>query len=167
MALRKLSAFKSPSLSARLSRKAKGTHMKQYCIAAMFALASLGACQSGALEETPATPPASAGPVSVKPVMANPQNFDEADQQACSDFGGNYVRAGLAGYYNCFVDYADGGKACSDVSDCQGRCMAKNAQAFDPDAQGGQTGTCQLTDSPFGCYAEIVNGVVQPGLCVD
>jgi len=141
--------------------------MKPYFIAAIFTLASLGACQFGSVEEEPATPPVNTAPASLKPVMADLKNFNQADQTACIEFGGNYVRAGLLGYYNCFVDYADGGKTCSDVSDCEGRCMATNARAFDPDAPGGQTGTCQLTDSPFGCNSEIVAGVVQPGLCVD
>ena len=99
--------------------------------------------------------------------MSDPKTFTEADQKACIDFGGAYTRAGLLGYYHCFVDYADGGKTCSDLGDCEGRCMATELDNFDPNAPGGQTGTCQKTDSPFGCNSEIVGGVVQPGLCVD
>ena len=141
--------------------------MRKNFITAIFALGILGACQYGGGEDEGAAPPVRVepAPASVKPVFADPENFNETDQKACIDFGGTYTRAGLLGYYNCFVDYADGGKTCSDSGDCQGRCRATNG--FDSDAQGGQTGTCQRTDSPFGCYSEIVGGVVQPGLCVD
>ena len=143
--------------------------MRKFFITAIFALGILGACQYGGGEDEGATPPVRVEPASasVKPVFADPENFNETDQKACIDFGGNYTRAGLLGYYNCFVDYADGGKTCSDPGDCQGRCIATNATGFDPDAPGGQTGACQKTDSPFGCYSEIVGGVAQPGLCVD
>ena len=115
-------------------------------------------------EQRPVDVPAEAA---VKPQLQDPRNFNPADQKACVDFGGTYQQAGLLGAYNCFVDYDDGGKTCSDASDCQGRCFATFAHSYDPDAPGGHTGTCAANDSPFGCRSEIVEGVVQPGLCVD
>jgi len=138
--------------------------VKYFIIGSVLGL--LGACHHGAETELKEDTLPSAE-ASIKPTMSEPENFNEADQKACAEFGGNYTQAGLLGYYSCFVDYADGGKTCSDLSDCEGRCMATNASGFDPDASGGQTGKCQLTDSPFGCYSEIIEGVVQPGLCVD
>lgn len=133
-----------------------------------FATIVLVACEHKN-ESTPVVVGQADGPVAVavKPTMQDPKNFNEPDQTACSEFGGTYQQAGLLGYFNCFVAYDDGGKTCSDASDCQGNCFATAAVSFDPDAVGGQTGTCAVNDSPFGCRSEIINGVVQPGTCVD
>lgn len=140
--------------------------MRPYLICVILTCVLFGACQAGAGKDT-AEGLNPTAPASAKPVMSDPQNFNQADQKACTDFGGTYTQAGLLGSYNCFVDYADGGKVCSDISDCQGRCIATDTSRFDPDAPGGQVGTCQVNDNPFGCYSEIIGGFVQPGLCVD
>lgn len=96
-----------------------------------------------------------------KPKLADPQNFNEVDRDACTTFGGTYTRAGLLGAYNCFVDYNDGGTACTDSSQCEGKCISKDL-ATDP-----PTGTCQVDDNPFGCYAELREGLPPGILCVD
>lgn len=140
--------------------------MKQPLIALSLAFGALVGCQN-------AGDPASQAPVvaadagAQKPILSDPQTFNEADEKACTAFGGSYTRAGFLGYYHCFVSYADGGEVCSDSSECEGRCMATNASGYDPDAPDGQTGTCQKTDNPFGCFSAVVKGRVQPGLCVD
>lgn len=95
-------------------------------------------------------------------------NFDEAEKAACEADGGSYEIGGLGGQYYCVRTYSDGGKTCFDERDCEGICIASNQADFDPAGQSGaQWGKCSYTDSPFGCYAEVRNGVARPVLCVD
>lgn len=87
------------------------------------------------------------------------------DKEACAAKGGEIRQEGLLGTYRCTVPYADAGKACRDKSDCEGKCLL----GPDSDAATGEeaSGVCQANDSPFGCYAEIVDGKVAAALCVD
>jgi len=140
----------------------RGLNMTIKYLITAIAFGCVGACHHAGQLDEGADTTVTVGAVE-RPTLSDPSTFNEADQTACTDFGGTYTRAGLLGYYNCFVDYTDGGSVCSDTSDCEGRCMASSIQ--DTSAQ--QTGTCQLTSNPFGCNAEVINGVVQPGLCVD
>ncbi len=87
----------------------------------------------------------------------------EEERAICHAAGGEVMRAGLLGWENCIQPYSDAGAVCKDSSDCQGKCLADDMG--DMDQMG--TGSCQQTDSPFGCYAEMENGRVGPGLCVD
>ena len=86
-----------------------------------------------------------------------------AAQKQCVALGGTLQQAGRMGRYACYAQYADGGKTCSDSSECDGDCRAIG------DAQTGQAakGQCTPDNVPFGCYAEVENGVVGPYLCVD
>lgn len=65
----------------------------------------------------------------------------------------------------CVISYADAGKACSDKSDCQGRCLYKGEAPADPAAT--VTGQCQATSDPCGCFTTVVKGHPGPGMCVD
>ena len=89
-----------------------------------------------------------------------------AEERAqCEAVGGEVRPAGLLGAENCIQTYADAGKACSDTSDCQGLCMV-TGEFVDMDSAT-NTGQCQVTDSPFGCYQTVENGRATPALCVD
>lgn len=83
---------------------------------------------------------------------------------ACSVQGGTYGRGGLAGMWTCVIPYADAGKPCSDARDCQGACRAAPNQT---PVRGEAPGRCAASNSAFGCYSRVENGVVGPGLCVD
>lgn len=87
------------------------------------------------------------------------------DKEACAAKGGEVRQEGMLGTYRCTVPYADAGRICRDRSDCEGKCLL----GPDSEAATGEeaTGACQANDSPFGCYAELVDGKVAAALCVD
>ncbi|MEJ2795712.1 hypothetical protein WAE56_20100 [Iodobacter sp. LRB] len=100
---------------------------------------------------TTATPPASKAPPS--------------KAQSCALEGGEIKQGGIMGHSYCVKPYPDAGKTCRDSTDCQGKCLAELGT---PQAEDGkQTGHCQANTLPFGCYAEVKNGNIGPGLCVD
>lgn len=122
----------------------------------------LGACT------TPPSPSPLAVAIPVSPTLENPEDFNDKDRDTCTTAGGQYEMGGLLGYFRCTMDYADGGKTCSDTSECGGQCLATETSKFDPHKIiENQTGICQMNDNPFGCYEVIVKGVVQPTLCMD
>ncbi len=93
------------------------------------------------------------------------QKITEIEVVDCQQQGGNLQRAGLMGCYTCIVEYADGGKTCSDSSECQGDCL--NYDDFIPTDKINQTGQCAKDNSPFGCYQVIEKGVAKSAMCVD
>lgn len=87
------------------------------------------------------------------------------DKEGCAAKGGEVRQEGMLGTYRCTVPYADAGKTCTDKSDCEGKCLLPpESEAATGEAA---TGACQANDSPFGCYAEIVDGKIAAALCVD
>ncbi len=93
------------------------------------------------------------------------QKITEKEVIDCQQQGGKLQRAGLMGCYTCIVEYADGGKTCSDSSECQGDCL--NYDDFISTGKINQTGQCAKDNSPFGCYQVIEKGVAKYALCVD
>ena len=95
-------------------------------------------------------------------------SWDAIDHQACAAAGGRVEMAGMLGHYRCTIPFADGGAVCRDSSECEGRCMAGPDTDYSPGPSPvQQTGTCAMTDNPFGCYSTIEGGVPTPMLCVD
>ena len=62
----------------------------------------------------------------------------------------------------CTIPTGDAGKSCTDSSECERRCLTGVGE---PGKQ--VTGQCQSSNQPFGCWAEVLKGVAQPGLCID
>lgn len=91
------------------------------------------------------------------------QSLAEIDKEACASSGGEVRQEGMLGMYRCVKPFADAGKACRSRSDCDGKCLATDDAM--PDAE--VVGVCQAVDSPFGCYAEVEGGKIQPAICVD
>lgn len=85
------------------------------------------------------------------------------DQEACRADGGEVRQEGMLGMYRCVKPYADAGKECRSNSDCEGMCLSTGDALVGEEA----TGTCQVNDSPFGCYAEVEDGKVTDAICVD
>ena len=107
----------------------------------------------------PSPPPQSETPyVKIAGEIATP-----AEREACEAAGGTVQRAGLLGWENCVIPYADGGKVCSDNSECLGQCRYTG----DWPPKGDVTGLCQKDNMPFGCYSEMQGGQPTPMLCVD
>ncbi len=84
----------------------------------------------------------------------------EAD---CTKAGGQWKQVGLAGSLACVLKTKDAGKSCTDSSQCEERCLA----IVDEKDSTKMIGQCQTTNQPFGCFAEMKNGVAQPPLCID
>ena len=80
----------------------------------------------------------------------------------CRKDGGFIERAGMLGAERCTQRFSDGGNVCLDSRDCQGKCMTTT----DAGKQN-VSGKCQMTDNPFGCRAEVINGEAEFMLCVD
>jgi hypothetical protein len=99
-------------------------------------------------------------PVPVKGPIATPE-----ERAACAAVGGDIVQDGLAGYEMCRQYLRDAGKACSDSSDCLGRCDVPLNVSVDFDEP--VTGQCTANDSPFGCYQSVTKGRAAPPICVD
>ncbi|MCX7206480.1 MAG: hypothetical protein NT086_10950 [Proteobacteria bacterium] len=85
--------------------------------------------------------------------------------QNCAQEGGEMKQGGIMGHTLCVKPYPDAGKICRDTTDCQGKCLSELGTPIVAD--GKQTGHCQSNTMPFGCYAEVKNGNIGPGLCVD
>ena len=105
-------------------------------------------------------PPAPEPPVT-DPVK--PQ--DLKDQNSCESANGIWRREGLAGIYACVLPAKDAGKACTDSSQCEYRCLAKPSDDLRPGQKAG--GQCQVNSSPFGCRTEIKDGMADATLCID
>ena len=98
------------------------------------------------------------------PQLPGPKGTLSAVERAtCIATGGKVERAGMLGAERCTRTFRDGGMTCSDSSQCQGKCLS----GTDTANQSGITGTCQLTDNPFGCFAEVKDGNTEFALCVD
>lgn len=127
---------------------------------------ALAAC---AQQETASSPAPSAGeseaPIaspSAQPTSPFQQPMSAEKRTACTASGGTIERRGRIGAEVCVHTYADAGKACTDSSQCEGKCVG----AMGPETQ--QTaGSCQKDDHLFGCYAEILGGKPANAICVD
>lgn len=99
----------------------------------------------------------------VTPMPDQEGKMNALERTQCLTKGGFIERAGMLGYERCTMRYSDGGNICIDSSNCDGKCLAtpqdSQSQAV--------SGLCQKTDSPFGCYAEVIAGKVGPALCVE
>jgi hypothetical protein len=98
-----------------------------------------------------------------------------SEMAKCSAMGGSLRRVGDLQLNACVHAYADGGKVCTDKSECEGECRivddtrphdlqnwVESLSSSEPKA-----GRCQWTDDKFGCRSTVVRGQVQPTLCVD
>lgn len=108
-----------------------------------------------AVSPTAASLPSTATTVPPAPTP-RPQPASERD---CVQQGGTWGPQGKAGLEVCNLPTSDSGNSCTDVSQCEGTCLA-NA---DPAATMGQ---CSPYTLNFGCY-DIMQGGERLTLCVD
>jgi hypothetical protein len=90
-----------------------------------------------------------------------PREMSLADRTACIAGDGRVERRGRLQAEACIHPFADAGKACTDTSQCQGKCVSTGNPT---DATAGQ---CQADDRLFGCYSEIKGGKAVNTICVD
>jgi len=90
-----------------------------------------------------------------------------ADPRGCPSRGGHIERRGMFGDRVCVTPYADAGRACTDTSQCAGRCLIllgtpeTNGQSYPVGRQA--SGQCEPDNRTFGCYVEIRAGRVSDG----
>jgi hypothetical protein len=89
------------------------------------------------------------------------KSLSTAERKACLAEGGYESRSAF-GYPICQADFADSGRACSDKSDCQGRCLLMLDGPPGPVPKPGDAakGICEPRRYTPGCYAEVVDGKV-------
>ncbi|MBX7540233.1 hypothetical protein [Qipengyuania sphaerica] len=87
------------------------------------------------------------------------------EHRGCYEKGGFVDRRGMIGAEVCVMPYADGGKACTDGDECEGRCIAEGRVGTPPGET--ITGICQRDDHLFGCFGIVEDGRIEAGLCVD
>ena len=77
--------------------------------------------------------------------------------------------AGLAGGETCALPFRDGGRACTDRTQCTGLCLAPDgaAEGGKPGAENPVVGHCQAYNYPYGCHATVDHGQLMGELCVD
>ena len=120
-------------------------------IATIFLLAmALAGCSSTSLPPTPATP------TKVLPDVAQ-----------CQSQGGEIRPVCRRGTPTCVIAYPDAGHACSDGSQCKGRCVVNPQDDMTTPTNGKAVGVCEADSDRCGCSAEIIAGVAQAKRCVD
>jgi len=132
---------------------------------ALWAIALLtltAACQTE--PNQPTTPDSQSASATQERISFKSEKATEAERERCNAAGGAVLQAGILGAENCIIPYADAGKTCSDSSDCLGDCRLTASRAQPEETV---TGTCQINDSPFGCYQTVENGRAGFTLCVD
>lgn len=110
----------------------------------------------------PTAPDTGAAPTGAEGVERGAMPAGERAQ--CLSGGGTVQRMGMAAREMCVRPMKDAGKACTDSSQCEGRCIAP---AETPAPAANVTGTCQRTTAQFGCFGEVEQGRVRGILCVD
>ncbi len=130
-------------------------------VGALVAALLLTACQTEPI--APATTAAQGAALTQERISFESERATDAEREKCHAAGGEVHQAGLLGYENCILPYADAGQACSDSSECLGDCRLTDFSKPEDSI----TGTCQINDSPFGCYQTVENGRAGHMLCVD
>jgi hypothetical protein len=114
------------------------------------------------VDEPPVEPSAPRAPEPKAPPSAE-NTPSAAETSACRARGGTMKPVCMMGTVTCVVRYRDGGKRCTDASECEGNCVYEGEDPPPPDPNG----NCQRTSDPCGCWSLMMNGRVQPALCVD
>ncbi|WP_084418460.1 hypothetical protein [Henriciella litoralis] len=113
--------------------------------------------------------PTGEGPVTGEtgyaPIRFEGEKATPAERARCEAAGGSVQRAGMLGWENCIQMMPDAGEMCRDSSDCFSECRVSSEAPADPGTP--TTGQCAPTDSPFGCYQRVKDGVADGMICVD
>lgn len=93
------------------------------------------------------------------------------DRTNCERAGGNWGPAGIFPKPICRVPTSDGGRACADDGECEGRCLATLTPGQRTEVQNGGRieilGACTSVTPVFGCIAIVEKGWVARILCAD
>ena len=67
----------------------------------------------------------------------------------------------------CRVAFADGGKRCTDKSQCQGACIVLGGGAKSAAHPGPIVGVCETANVQYGCFSILEQGAAVQTACVD
>jgi hypothetical protein len=98
-----------------------------------------------------------------KPIEVTYKKAQTAESK-CLEEGGGWKQMGLARSFGCERKSTDGGKACTDSSQCQFRCLAVPLFTTTTNPVSGE---CARTNLPFGCRVFVEAGRIVQGPCVD
>jgi hypothetical protein len=108
----------------------------------------------------PANPPTEAP-------AARPETPRPATKEACAACQGKWGRHGLAEAESCLCRTKDGGRPCLDGAECEGQCVARDADFVvvqkGPPARGHYQGKCSEFDTTFGCHRFVPRGARKKG----
>ena len=93
---------------------------------------------------------------------AAPSPSGTPDPVACKAEGGAIRPVCKLQRPTCVIAYKDAGTACSDSSQCDGRCVTDRSTG----SPGQVAGVCEADSDPCGCVTEVVGGVART-ICVD
>ena len=142
--------------------------MRRFAI--LCALALIGCEKEPPFKVTVSTPDNS----HVKPSLFS----DYDDPPACEKAGGEWMAWCAPGVKRCVMSWPDGGKACTDSSECESKtCMVdltircdENKQCTEPVIPvtgSAAVGTCKTRDVGCGSYIEIKKGIAQEPYHID
>jgi hypothetical protein len=117
-------------------------------------------------------------PACISLLLAGCASFDEArmdyieldkpgptapTEEACISAGGSWRSAGMLGSMMCHFRPTDAGKACTDSTECESRCVTASLV----DYQARTRGICDDSFLPYGCQQRVHNGKAGEAVCSD
>lgn len=100
-----------------------------------------------------------------KEIKALPRNKED-----CLKMDGVWEKQGPEPFETCDIKTKDGGRVCSDISQCEGTCMVKLSEDEFSEGMRGKVfkknGTCSLWRVTLGCFGMVKQGKMSV-ICVD
>ena len=79
---------------------------------------------------------------------------EQTQRTACEGRGGSFTKAGISGGLICIETTGDGGKHCTNGSQCEGLCLARS-------------NSCSPIKPLFGCHDIITDNGGKATICID
>lgn len=103
-----------------------------------------------------------------KEYIAYNQTYD--NQVDCEEAGGTWGMFGAFAIEKCRIATSDGGKECSDSSECQSSCIVTDwpeiyQMKWSQGESVAMTGTCNDSNLLVGCFAFVEEGLVKGAVC--
>ncbi|MDE2265793.1 MAG: hypothetical protein KGL29_07835 [Alphaproteobacteria bacterium] len=109
--------------------------------------------------------PADTGSASIAPpIPPPPYALSEQARKQCAAQNGDYGYWGLSWQPMCNIRFDDGGKTCTDKSDCEGRCLLVGDM---PRHNRNVSGQCEPHHISYGCSVPIAHGVAGKAECLE
>ena len=90
--------------------------------------------------------------------------------EQCASHGGTVREPDQSGWETapiCIVTTPDADRACTDSSQCTGRCLFGGGRLNDPRPGSRAVGSCEPSNYTIGCFAEVRDGRLTAYMCQD